>query len=197
MKSRWLLCGALAALSLAVPVRAADDPGAWLDAKTVANWNDPGAAIPKPHKDAGAVGNDERCASNLRRATSPEDRLVAAAGWKLVGPYMRFDGTSIVRGAAGFDGMCRWWGYQAFVFVDGAFAGTLAPHAMDSRADGALGNVYLYAPNDIEVEYSRYASSDPLCCPSRTTSVGFAVTRKAEHGVVIVKNSFTENNPKQ
>jgi hypothetical protein len=85
----------------------------------------------------------------------------------------------VIRGTVGYDGMCRPLQYQDFVFVRGAFAGTLSPHAMDSRTDGALSRVFLQSESRLTAEYQRYAAADPLCCPSRTTTVVFDITRDA------------------
>ena len=73
--------------------------------------------------------------------------------------------------------MCRPFQFQAFVFVQGRFAGTLSPGLMDSRSDGALSQVFLYDGESLTAEYQRYAPADPLCCPSRTTNVRFAIDR--------------------
>jgi heat shock protein HslJ len=71
--------------------------------------------------------------------------------------------------------MCRPRQYQDFVFVRGVFAGTLSPQPMDSRADGAIGQVWLQNGTQLTAEYARYAANDALCCPSRMTSVVFDI----------------------
>jgi hypothetical protein len=81
----------------------------------------------------------------------------------------------VVRGAAGYDGMCRPRQYQDFVFVRGAFAGTLSPQPMDSRTDGAIGRVFLQSDRRVTAEFARYTAKDPLCCPSSSTTVEFAI----------------------
>lgn len=83
--------------------------------------------------------------------------------------------TVVIRGTAGYDGMCRPVQYQAFVFVRGVFVGTLSPEPMDSRTDGALTRVALRNSELLSAEYVRYAAEDPLCCPSRTTTVAFEI----------------------
>ena len=85
----------------------------------------------------------------------------------------------MVQGAAGYDGMCRPRQYQDFVFVRGIFAGTLSPHAMDSRTDGALTRVTVQSDTRLTAEYARYDATDPLCCPSRITSVVFDIANEA------------------
>jgi hypothetical protein len=46
---------------------------------------------------------------------------------------------------------------------------------MDSRTDGALIRESLQSDRQLIGEYTRYAATDPLCCPSGTTSVTFEV----------------------
>jgi len=92
------------------------------------------------------------------------------------GAYLR-----VIWALSGYDGMCRPWGYQAFVFFRGAFAGTLSPDAMNSRTDASLSSVQLAAPGvagDLLVAtFQRYADSDPLCRPSRRTLVRYRIDR--------------------
>jgi hypothetical protein len=73
--------------------------------------------------------------------------------------------------------MCRPLGYNVFVFVDGQFAGTIAPDSMDSRTDGS-GDVRFFATRDsITAEFQRYTPTDPLCCPSVTNTVFYQINR--------------------
>ena len=167
-------------------------PGSWLDKKPVTAWNKAGAPIPhapKPNND-----NRSACASNIRRAASAADKRLAAAGWQLVGASLQFGGTSVIQAAAGFDGMCRWSGYQAFVFVNGTYAGTLAPAPMESRSDGALSDVHLYSATNVAADFTRYAESDPLCCPSRMSSVTYAFARKPG-GTIVAATEVTTGKP--
>ena len=90
--------------------------------------------------------------------------------------------TTVLLAEASVDGMCRPWDYQAFVFVKGAFAGTLSPTLMDSRTDGALSEVRLLAPTSIEAVSLRYADADPLCCPSRLSTVRYRIEHRPEAG---------------
>ena len=86
------------------------------------------------------------------------------------------------------DGMCRANGYQAFVFVNGAFAGTLAPHPMDART--------LDSATDIEVDFARYNSVDPMCCPHSTSTMFYHVTTSSLPRVSPV-SVMTRANPAQ
>lgn len=156
----------------------------WLDAATPAGWNVPGQRVPLAAR-AASPAPDRRCASQYRvPSKSRADREVAKAGWDLVGPLQVFGATELVTAASGVDGMCRPLGYQAFVFVDGRFAGTLSPRPMDARTDGTASAIHLVAPDRLIVEYARYTDQDPLCCPSASSAVTFTVRRLRAGAVV-------------
>jgi hypothetical protein len=104
---------------------------------------------------------------------------VARAGWSLVAPPVRGGPVEIVLGASGVDGMCRPNGYQLLAFSGGRFAGTLAPRPMDARTDGAVDLPTVDGSGVVEAGFRRYAASDPLCCPSRTSTVTFRVEAAA------------------
>jgi len=177
---RMTLLLAAVLLSGATPASA----GFWLDQQKPTNWNKPGAAVPKTRSQ---IDPSEltRCKTTLRPATSPEDRQVTQAGWKLFGSLQVFGSTTLVRGLSGFDGMCRPRGYQEFVFVDGKFAGTLSPSPMDSRTDGATGTIYLFRATNLNVEFSRYKAEDPLCCPSSKSMVDYQIERRGSQPLVV------------
>lgn len=151
--------------------------GSWLDEPKPAAWNTPGLPIPAAPRIQGNV--DPRCRDLARPRQLEEDRRLRDQGWDLVGAYQGGWQILVIRGTAGYDGMCRSRQYQDFVFVRGVFAGTLSPQAMDSRSDGALGRVSLQSHSRLTAEYERYTATDPLCCPSRTTSVVFDIPTDA------------------
>jgi hypothetical protein len=145
----------------------------WLGEAKPASWNKPGTSIPAAPKLEEAV--DPRCKAMVRPPQSDEDERVRDRGWELIGAFQGGWQIVVVRGTAGYDGMCRPRQYQDFVFVRGAFAGTLSPRAMDSRTDGAIRRVFLQGPGRVIAEYDRYSAKDPLCCPSGTTTVTFDI----------------------
>ena len=145
----------------------------WLDEPRPSSWNQPGLSVPAAPRVPGAV--DPRCRTSARPPQLEEDERLREQGWDLVGSYQGGWQIVVIRGTAGYDGMCRPRQYQDFVFVRGVFAGTLSPQAMDSRTDGALGPVYLQSDSRLTAEYERYTATDALCCPSRTTSVEFEI----------------------
>ena len=162
----------------------------WLDTAKPAAWNTPSQAIPSAPKIQGTV--NARCRDSARPPQLAEDTLVRKRGWDLVGEFQGGWQIIVIRGAAGYDGMCRPRQYQDFVFVRGAFAGTLSPQPMDSRTDGAIAQVSLQSGTRLTAQYARYATSDALCCPSRTTSVAFEVA--SDKPIVRPVSASTTNN---
>lgn len=174
----------LLAAVLLVAEGARAQSGAWLDEPLVP-WNPPGASLPKAPAPTGDPPTDPRCAGGVRQAATPEERAVTSAGWSLYAEAQARGTTTVVLGEASVDGMCRPWDYQAFVFVQGRFAGSLSPSLMDSRTDGALSRIRLPSPTAIDVVFLRYVDADPLCCPSRLTTVRYRVERRPEGPVVV------------
>jgi hypothetical protein len=92
--------------------------------------------------------------------------------------------------------MCRPLGYQALVFFNGGFVGTLSPHQMDARTDGALQSVTLSGPlpgaaGRIDGVFSRYRPEDPLCCPSQTTTVQYRIQLGPQGPAVIAGRALS------
>ena len=150
-----------------------DTAGSWLDVARPGSWNKAGSAIPAAPPVQGAA--DPRCREAARPPQLDEDKRLRERGWDLVGAYQGGWQMLVIRGTAGYDGMCRPRQYQDFVFVRGVFAGTLAPRPMDARTDGALARVSLQSATRLTAEYARYAPTDALCCPSGTTRVLFEI----------------------
>jgi hypothetical protein len=179
-----LLIGLL--LPMAPSVVAQKPDPIWLD-RPLTSWNKTGDSLPKPpslEESKSAVIN--RCQLTPSVSTAAE-RAVDAAGWI---PFLNFDqqlvhgDVEIVGGMRGADGMCRPEAYNLFVFVGGRFAGVLSPTPMTSRLDGTSGAVRLRPP-DISAEFSRYASNDPLCCPSSHVTVRYRIDRTGDRAVVV------------
>ncbi len=145
----------------------------WLD-RPLVNWNRRAGSflrLPRPPTTDGEAAITPRCRQQLRRPASAAERTLARRGWSLYGIVQTRGTTKVILAMAGVDGMCRPLSFQAFVYSEGRYAGTLSPVAMDSRADGALSNVNLTSPTRITAEFVRYTESDPLCCPSRISTV--------------------------
>ena len=184
-----LCCLWIAALFVCLGVAASarqQSASSWLD-RPLTSWNTPGVPIPPPRpaeEDKAAV--IKRCGLKRPAATAPEKAL-DAAGWI---PFWNFDqqlvreGIEIVGGLSGADGMCRPADYNLFVFVDGRYAGTLSPEMMVSRTDGSSGVVRMPLPQ-LTAEFSRFAPTDPLCCPSSRVTVRYRIDRVSAGPVVI------------
>jgi len=179
-------CSALVLLLALLPTSAAAD-GGWLD-QPLSNWNQAGMDIPQaPPMDP---STNPECLQQGRPVDTAADQALSDAGWTLFGGYNAGWDTYIVRGLSGYDGMCRPLGYNVFVFVNGQFAGTISPSNMDSRTDGS-GDVRFFAAKDsISAEFQRYSATDPLCCPSGSSSVFYKVNR-TRAGPVLVPQSVT------
>lgn len=170
--ARFALLAAAIALSHPDLGSAQGKAPSWLDEPRPISWNTSDAPIPAAPQQAAV---DPRCREAGRPAQLDEDQRLRDLGWHLVGAYQGGWQTLVIRGTAGYDGMCRPRQFQDFVFVRGLFAGTLSPQPMDSRSDGALSRVSLRSSSELIAEYARYAAADPLCCPSRTTGVVFEI----------------------
>jgi hypothetical protein len=153
-------------------------PSSWLD-RPLGNWNKAGDSIPKaPAANESNAAVVSRC-KLAPPATTPAEQAVQAAGWM---PFWNVDqqlvreDVEIVGGMRAADGMCRPMSYNLFVFVSGRFAGTLSPAPMNSRTDSSSG-VVRSQPPAIAADFSRYTSTDALCCPSSRMTVRYRVDR--------------------
>ncbi|HEX3246698.1 MAG TPA: LppP/LprE family lipoprotein, partial [Chloroflexota bacterium] len=182
------LTTSIVVLSVALgPPISANADSTWLD-EPIQQWNQPGMPVPLVQRSGTEAQLDPRCASVARSAETSMDASVTDAGWTLFNPYEAGWGVALLFGVSGYDGMCRPSMYHAFVFVDGAFAGTLAPVASMSRTDGALTrDARIEADGRLGAVFIRYAPEDPLCCPSQpSVAVSYRVERTPQGPVVLV-----------
>jgi hypothetical protein len=143
----------------------------WLDSLPAA-WNHAGAAVPAAPPLEPAV--QARCRAQERAASGSEESQVAAAGWRLESfwPTKRLGDVAVVLADVNYDGMCRPFDFNVFVFAGGKFAGTLSPVNMISRTDGVLREAPSFLPDGrVVATFLRYTPRDPLCCPSRPPTV--------------------------
>ena len=89
-------------------VAQSDSSGDWLDGAS--NWKMPGAPIPQvPAPDANSNLHVDNliplCRSNIRLASLPEDKLVQAAGWTLIGNAEIHGAITVITGTAGVEGL--------------------------------------------------------------------------------------------
>jgi hypothetical protein len=181
--SGMLAIAVLSGNSVAIAVEGGD----WLEAETIENWNTPGADVPTAPTQEGT--NFEACQQAIRSPQVPEDAAVTAAGWQLYGPVQLYGETTVVTGMANADGMCRPMVHQAFVFVDGEFAGTLSPEPMNSRTDGNLFAIDLITDEFLRGAYQRYEPEDALCCPSSENYLFFNIEEEAGEPVVVADST--------
>jgi len=194
MATRLVSILVLAAI-LMVPSGAVHADGAWLDNPTPMKWTParsgvPVAPAPSAEPTPGA-GPDPQCVQGQRSPETDEDRDVARAGWILIGPYQSGWGVRVILGTSSFDGMCRPWGYQHFVFSDGLFAGTISPMPMDSRADGSSNRATLEGRDRLSATFQRYTATDALCCPSRLTAAVYDIDRSGGWPVLTFTSAST------
>jgi LPXTG-motif cell wall-anchored protein len=169
-RSRLITALLGAAMLTILVVGSVSTDASWLD-QPPRPWNKAGAAIPTapPARLAQQI-----CTSKERGATNAEESLVARAGWRLESywPILRRGNLAIVLALSDYDGMCRPLGFNAFVFASGTYAGTLSPVNLNSRTDGVFNRTpELPADGMIQAIYTRYAPTDPLCCPSRPATI--------------------------
>jgi hypothetical protein len=148
--------------------------GSWLDHVPV-NWNRRMRSLPPPLSLGTLSGLSGHCLQSVRQAQSPFEQALVRAGWLLYEVVQSYGNTQVVMAMSGVDGMCRPLGYQAFVYWEGRYAGTLAPTLMNSRTDGALTQFQLESSSRIVAAFTRYREKDPLCCPSRISRVTYEV----------------------
>jgi LppP/LprE lipoprotein len=175
------LTAVVALMATLLPLVVSAQEASWLDGDLV-SWNTPGMAIPAAAEIDGNL--DPRCTERERPAETAEDEALVAEGWRLFLPYQRGWGVTLVWGLSSYDGMCRPLGFQAFVFVDGAFAGTVSPDLMNSRFDGAADTVNLWYKDQLGAQFRRYAPDDPLCCPSGSVSVDYTIEQTPDGPVL-------------
>lgn len=185
------LLAVLFGLALAALPAASSADGGWLDSPT-SYWNAARMGIPAAPRAAGiSPYSQSPCTRDQRAPQTKEEAAVAAAGWTLFNEPKTSGTTQVVSALSSYDGMCRPFGYQIFVFADGVFAGTLSPAPMDSRFDGAVVPVRLESPDRITADFLRYVDADPLCCPSRISKATFVVNHNALGPVVTLSSVRT------
>jgi hypothetical protein len=167
-------------LMTCLPLRSAAADGSWLDGP-LDNWNEAGMEIPEAPM---GLMVDPLCQAQRRPPETDADEALAARGWTLLGSYQAGWGIVAVKALSGYDGMCRPIGHQEFVFVDGAFAGTISPSLMNSREDGA-GAVQLVGQEQLTASYRRYKPEDALCCPSGSAEVVFQIDRSGTVPILV------------
>jgi len=165
----------------------------WLDQRPLPNWNSAGADVPiaLPPPDRAPAAHPECVALGLGRpAETSEDQQVAAAGWQLSGYYVSGWDMKVIFAGTGYTGMCAPAGSQGFVFVDGLFAGTVAPFPTWYAADGAIGLTVISSSDTLHVLYGRRLTGDPFCL-SGISFATFTVDRSGAAPVLVITDVYT------
>jgi hypothetical protein len=95
------------------------------------------------------------------------------------------DGIEVVGGMSAATPGCTPELFNLFVFVGGAYAGTVSPTAMTPSRDGVAGPVRIIGADTITVEFARYQPGDSECCPSSRERVSYRI-EKAGAGPTLV-----------
>ena len=123
------------------------------------------------------IALEKRCAT----PTSASPASIAALRRVRWVPFLHLDQTIARNGIEVIGGMtaatpgCAPERFNLFVFVNGSFAGTVAPAAMTPSRDGVAGAVRVTGADTITVEFARYLPSDSECCPSSRERVSYRI----------------------
>ena len=130
---------------------------------------------------------EKRCGTP--KSASPESlAALRRARWV---PFLHLDqviardGIEIVGGMSAATPGCVPELFNLFVFVGGAYAGTVSPTAMTPSRDGAAGPVRITGADTITVEFARYKPGDAECCPSSRERVSYRI-EKTTAGATLV-----------
>ena len=158
----------------------------WLD-RPVTSWNEPAVAKVPAAAQPVSRGDGQRC-KVASSQTSPAARAVSEAGWIAFLPFER----ALAKGDIEvFGGMraatedCGPANFNLFVFVGGAYAGTLSPVEMSTAKDGVIGTVRFPPGDVITAEFARYGLTDTECCPSGRVRVTYKIERRPGRAVVV------------
>jgi hypothetical protein len=161
----------------------------WLD-RPMSGWNKPGVTIPQAPP--GAESRDalaRRCSASAASKVSPAAAAaLAKSGWT---PFLHLDqqiqrdGVEVVGGMNAAGSSCEAKTFNLFVFVGGAFAGTLSPGTMTVAQDGVARAVRVTGKDALTAEFSRYQSADLECCPSSRVRVSYTIDRAGGRPAVV------------
>lgn len=174
--TRWLGLGLAVALSAGI--QAGQTPAAtWLDQAP-----EPGAASSSvlPRAGSRTAAAERTCLAG--GALPAEAEHIRAAGWR---PFQLFDRplaraeVVVLGGLRDLTSDCAPASFQAFVFVGGAFVGTLSPVEMSTGRDGVVGMIRLLPGDVLTAEFARYRPGDSECCPSGRVRVSYQIDRTA------------------
>ncbi|HEX5110516.1 MAG TPA: LppP/LprE family lipoprotein [Vicinamibacterales bacterium] len=183
---------ALAIVAIAASSPRAQSPAGWLDSP-LAQWNQSVATLPAPSTGAESPSALAcRCGSNA--AKGPSADAVSKAGWV---PFLHQDrplvrdDLEVLGGMSSASAGCEASVFNLFVFAAGRYAGTIAPAAMTTARDGAVGTVRFTGADALTAEFARYTPGDTECCPSSRVRVTYRIDRSGGRPVLVA----TETRP--
>jgi hypothetical protein len=148
--------------------------------------------IPASPLDAGAhAALEKRCGTP--KAASPESvSALKRARWV---PFLHLDqpiarnGIEIVGGMTAASPGCEPESFNLFVFVDGAFAGTLSRTAMTPSRDSVAGAVRITGADTLTVEFARFMPGDAACCPSSRERVSYRIEKTGAGATLVATDT--------
>jgi hypothetical protein len=149
-------------------------------------------AIPASSLDAGAhAALEKRCGTP--KAASPESvSALQRARWV---PFLHLDqanarnGIEVVGGMTAATPGCEPESFNLFVFVEGAFAGTLSRTAMTPSRDSVAGAVRITGADTLTVEFAKFTASDAPCCPSSRERVSYRIDKKGTGATLVATDT--------
>jgi len=145
------------------------------------------AGVPASPLDPSAYAAlEKRCGTP--RAASPESvGVLQRARWV---PYLHLDqaiarnGIEVIGGMTAASPGCEPENFNLFVFVDGAFAGTVSRTAMTPSRDRVAGAVRITGADTLTVEFAQFKPGDAACCPSSRERVTYRI-EKTDTGAML------------
>lgn len=136
--------------------------------------------VPASSLDAAAYAALEKRCGTPKAALPESVRALQRARWV---PYLHLDqaiarsGIEVVGGMTTASPGCEPESFNLFVFVDGAFAGTLSRAAMMPSRDRVAGAVRITGTDTLTVEFARFMPGDADCCPSSRERVSYRLEK--------------------
>jgi hypothetical protein len=110
-------------------------------------------------------------------------------------PYLHLDQTIARNGIEVIGGMtaaspgCEPERFNLFVFVNGAFAGTLSRAAMTPSRDSVAGAVRITGADTLTVDFARFRPGDADCCPSARERVTYRIEKTGAGATLVATDT--------
>jgi len=149
-------------------------------------------SLPASSLDAGShTALEKRCGT--AKTASPESvSALQRARWV---PFLHLDqviarnGIEVVGGMTAATPGCEPESFNLFVFVDGAFAGTLSRTAMTPSRNSVAGAVRITGADSLTVEFATFTASDAACCPSSRERVSYLIDKKGAGATLVATDT--------